>query len=180
MWRADLLMAQGLLVNLLRKARETVLNLKDLLTETPSGRSETLSRFAGPARCGVADLLIKRGLLVNLLRKVRETLLNLKDFLAGFLPNSRAPFSCLVGRVKRREADLLTPQGLLAGLRRMADERSLNLKDLLTVFPPGSKRLFENEPVWRPLYQAKSRQIQPFSAKTCQNMAENRDSGGQF
>ncbi len=95
MWRADLLMAQGLLVNLLRKARETVLDLKDLLTGIPSSRSEALSRFAGPARCGVADLLITRGLMVNLLRKARKALLNLKNFPAGFLSNSRLPSSGL-------------------------------------------------------------------------------------
>src|SRR5271157_677126 len=69
-----------------------MLNLNDLLTGTPSSRSETLSRFAGSVRCGVADPLITRGLTANLLRKEREALLNLKDLLTVLPPSLERSF----------------------------------------------------------------------------------------
>ena len=148
-----------------------MLNLNDLLTGTPSSRSETLSRFAGSVRCGVADPLITRGLLVNLLRKARGTVLNLKDFLAGLLSNSRAPSSGLVGRPKRGEADLLIMRGLTANSLRKKREDLLNLKDLLTVLPPSLERSFEHEPRFEASFLCR---IEPNPAVFRQKRADNR------
>ena len=104
----------------------------------------------------------------------REGLLNLKDLLTVLPPSCRATFSGCVGRLKRGAADLLISQGLLAKWLERTGGGLLNLKRLLTVFPPSLNGLFENEPVLRPLFCAESHQILPFSAKTWQNMAENR------
>ncbi|HMD98005.1 MAG TPA: hypothetical protein VKM93_11845 [Terriglobia bacterium] len=92
MWRADLLIAQGLMVNLLRKVRERALNLKDFLAGFLSNSRARSSGLVGRPKRGEADLLIMRGLSANSLRKKREGLLNLKDLPTLFPPGLRGLF----------------------------------------------------------------------------------------
>ncbi len=77
----NLLIPQWLLAKLRRRTGEGLLNLKDLLTVSPSSRSATFSGFVGRLKRGAAYLLIREGLLAKLPRKTGGGLLNLKDLL---------------------------------------------------------------------------------------------------
>jgi len=112
--------------------------------------------------------------LAELLRRAGEGLLNLKDLLTVPPPTAGAAFSVLSLALKWGGADLLIPQELLLKLPKKAREWLLNLKGLLKVFPPILKRLFENEPVLRSFFCAKSHRISPSSDKNEQISVEYR------
>jgi hypothetical protein len=114
--------------------------------------------------------LIPRWLMANLLRKMGKGVMNLKDLLAVLASDY---FGGPGERPKCGEGNLLILHWLSARLARRTDQALLKLKDLLTVFSPNLKNSFENEPVLRSRFCAESRQILAFSAKTCQNRAEN-------
>jgi len=136
----------------------------------PDERRATFSGFVGQPKGVVGNVLIRLCLMADLMRRAGEGLLNLKDLLTVFPSSGRGTASRFVGLVKRGEGDLLISQGLMASLRRRTGEGLLNLKDLLTAFPPSLKRLFEDEPVLRPLFSCR---IAPHSAIFQQKRADN-------
>jgi len=87
-----LLIPQRLLAEFLSRAKEGLLNLKDLLAVLPPRCKATLSGFFRRPKRGETDMLIPQGLLAKFLRGTGEGLLGLKDLLTAFPPRPKGLF----------------------------------------------------------------------------------------
>ncbi len=87
-----LLIPQWLLAEFLGRAKEGLLNLKDLLAAFPPRCRATSSGFVELSKRAEAYLLIPQGLLAKLLRRTGEGLLSLKDLLTAFEPGLNGLF----------------------------------------------------------------------------------------